>query len=159
MNTPKSSTVANALALVGPAESAFTSRWRLSTLARVNEELHRLLNEQRELYDTALLMGTDAEVKEQSEAMVRGWRAACAALEQPLQDDDAYMTGTDLNTFTTVVIGDHRQSAARHQVKDGYSVVFVTPDEVAALFGSFTTLRTVKDLFPDAEIITPTRPR
>lgn len=154
----KESVVGTALALVAPAEQAFTSRWRLSTLQRIDPELHALLIEQQDLYDGAMLMGTDADVAEQSQAMVRGWRAACAAMEKPLQADDAYLVGSNLDSFTTVVIGHCKGSAARHQVKDGQTVIFVTPDEVAAMFAGMTALRSVKQLFPDAEVInvTPT---
>lgn len=149
----KPDAISAALALVAPAEQAFTSRWRLSTLARVDPGLHQLLQEQRDLYDSALLKGSDTDVREQSQAMVRGWRAACQRMEAPLMEDDAYLVGSNLDTFTTVIIGHHKGSAGRQQVKDGHTVIFVTPDEVASLFAGMTALRQVKALFPDAEIM------
>lgn len=149
----KETVVSQALSLVGPAERSFSSRWRLSTLQRVDPDLHARIVEQRDLYDAAMLMGSDEDVKVQSEAMVRGWRAACQRMEQPLQPDDAYLVGTNLDTFTRVVIGHHKGSAARQQVQDGHTVIFITPDEVAAMFGAMTALKTVKELFPDSEIL------
>jgi hypothetical protein len=142
-----------ALALVAPAETAFTSRWRLSTLERLDPELHARLEEQRGLYDYALIAGSDDEVRVQSEAMVRGWRAACARMEKPLQPDDAYFVGTNLDTFTRVVIGYHKQSMSRVQYIDGAECFFLTPDEVASLFAALKALRSVKEMFPDAELL------
>jgi predicted exporter len=155
----KESAVSQALTLVAPAETAFTSRWRLTTLQRLDADLYARIQEQQDLYDSAMLKGTDDEVREQSAAMVRGWRAACQRMERPLQPDDAYLVGHDPTSFTRVVIGHHTQSAARTQYVEGQTTIFVTPDEVAALFTSMTALRTVKALFPDAEImeVTPSK--
>ena len=149
----KESVVASALSLVAPAQTAFTSRWRLTTLQRLDAELYARLIEQQDLYDQAMLMGSDDDVREQSQAMVRGWRAACSRMERPIQPDDAYLLGHDPNSFTRVVIGHHTQSIARTQYIEGQTTIFVTPDEVAALFASMTALRTVKALFPDSEIV------
>lgn len=147
------SVVSQCLAMVSPAESAFRSRWRLSTLQRINPDLHDMLLEQMALYETALVTGSDAEAKLQSEAMVRGWRAACAALEAPLQSDDAYLVGWDAGTATKVVISDQRSSVGRVQIKDGERVLMVTPDEVARVIGGMRMIAEAKAIFPDAEIV------
>lgn len=145
--------VAQCLALVAPAETAYRSRWRLSTLQRVNADLHQALSEQIDLYNQALVTGSDKECRVQSEAMVRGWRAACAALESPMLPDDAYLVGMDYNTGTRVVIAEQKASVARAQVKDGERVVMVTPDEVARMVAGMGIFAEVKSLFPDAELL------
>lgn len=145
--------VAQCLALVQPAESAFRSRWRLSTLQRVDADLHQALVEQISLYDNALVTGTDQECRIQSEAMVRGWRAACAALESPMLPDDAYQVGFDYNTGTRVVIAEQKASIARVQRVDGERVVMVTPDEVARMVAGMGIFAEVKNLFPDTELL------
>lgn len=145
--------VSQLVAMVAPAEAAFRSRWKLSTLQRINPDLHEMLCEQIDLYNTALVTGSDAEAKMQSEAMVRGWRAACAALEAPLQADDAYLVGFDAATGTRVVISDQHGSVGRVQVKDGLRVLIVTPDEVARVIAGMRLVAEAKSIFPDAEIV------
>lgn len=153
MSAPDYRVVAECLALVQPAESAFRSRWRLSTLVRVNPDLHQALVEQIDLYNQALVTGTTTDAREHSAAMVRGWRAACAALESPLLADDAYLTGFDAATGTRVVIAEQRASVGRVQALKGERVLIVTPDEVARLMAVSTILAETKALFPDAELV------
>lgn len=141
------------VAMVAPAESAFHSRWHLRTLARINPELHDRLVVQIGLYETALVTGSDSDAKIQSEAMVRGWAAACKAMEADLTPDDAYQTGIDYLTGTRVVIGSCKASAGRVQAIDGERVIFVSPDEVACILGGLRSLSQAKSLFPDAEVI------
>lgn len=150
---PKPNVVAEAMALVAPAEAAFRSRWRLTTLKRIDAELHQNLVEQIDLYSASLVTGSDADTREHAAAMVRGWRAACAALETPLAPDDAYLVGVDWHTGTRVVISDSKVSVARVQSIKGERVVMVSPDEVAKMFASLTILAEAKTLFPDAEIV------
>lgn len=153
MSGPDHKIVAECLALVQPAESAFRSRWRLSTLARVDAELHAALLDQIDLYNAALVTGTRADAREHSEAMVRGWRAACSALESPLLPDDAYLTGFDPSTGIRVVIAEQQASVGRVQALKGERVLIVTPDEVARLMAVSAILAETKALFPDAEIV------
>jgi hypothetical protein len=148
-----SAAVARAVALVAPAENAFRSRWRFSTLRRLDDGLADALEEQMGLYEAALITGTEMDIKEQSEAMVRGWRAACSRMEAPLQDDDAYFEGVDYSTGLHVVIGQHIGSHARVQVKDGARCIFMTPDEVARMMAGVRLITDAKSIFPDAEII------
>lgn len=147
------SVVGECLALVAPAESAFLSRWRMTTLERLDKDLHDLLQEQRGLYDRACLMGTEAEAVEQSEAMVRGWRAAISRMEHGLQEDDAYLVGQDRKTGMIVCISDIKESIARAQKIHGDRCVFMTPDEVATLLAGTQMLAQIKSVFPDAEIV------
>lgn len=151
--TPDHKIVAECLALTQPAESAFRSRWRLSTLLRANADLHGALCEQIDLYNAALVTGSATDAREHAAAMVRGWRAACAALESPLLPDDAYFVGFDCATGTRVVIAEQQASVGRIQVVKGERVVIVTPDEVATLVAGIGLVAEVKKFFPDAEIV------
>jgi hypothetical protein len=145
--------VAECLALTAPAEAAFRSRWRLSSLLRADAGLHEAVVEQIDLYNTALVTGTRAEAREHAEAMVRGWRAACAALESPLLPDDAYQVGFDPSTGTRVVIAEQQTSIGRIQTMKGERVVIVTPDEVARMVAAAGLFAEVKAFFPDAELV------
>lgn len=142
--------VAECLAMVAPAEAAFHSRWRLTTLERVDPELHQLLHEQIDLYSTALIAASADELREQSGAMVRGWRAACGVMEA--QPHDAYLVGLDWATKTRVVISDQKQSMAHVSGHEECRVVAVSPDEVAKLIGSLGIVALTKEHFPDAEL-------
>lgn len=146
--------VSDCLALVAPAADAFLSRWRLSTLRRLDPELHGLLIEQENLYNAALVTGTADEAREQSAAMVRGWRAAVARCEATV--DDAYLVGACPRTGTRVCVGTHLGSVARVQADPnhaGLNVLFVTPDEVARMMGGLALVASCKTAFPDAEVI------
>jgi hypothetical protein len=145
--------VAECLSLVAPAESAFRSRWRLGTLRRIDAELHALLVEQIDLFNISLVTGSATEAREHAQAMVRGWRAACAALEAPLKPDDAYLVGFDPNTGTRVVVAEQLASVARVQSVAGERVVLVTPDEVARMVAGMAIVAEAKRFFPDAEIM------
>jgi hypothetical protein len=151
--TPRTDVVGECLSLVRPAESAYRSRWRLGTLLRVNPDLHQMLVEQIDLYNTALVTGSDNEARAQAGAMVRGWRAACAALESPNLPDDAYQIGFDLNTGTRVVIAEQAASKARVQARNGERVIIVTPDEVARMVAGMAVISEAKAFFPDAEVL------
>lgn len=149
----KESVVSQCLAMVKPVEEVFRSRWRLSTLKRIDPELHGLLNEQIDLFESSLITGTDGETREQAAAMVRGWEAARRRLELEPQPDDAYFAGYDEMTMTKVIIGPCTKSIARIQHIAGERLVMITPDEVARLIGGMGALVEVKAIFPDAEIL------
>lgn len=150
--------VAECLALVAPAETAYRSRWRLGTLKRLDPELHGLLVEQIDLFNMSLVTGTAQEARDHAAAMVRGWRAACGALEAPLQADDAYLVGFDHNTGTRVVVAEQLSSVARVQGGPGERVILVTPDEVARMVAGMAVIAEAKRLFPDAEVMSVSDP-
>lgn len=151
--SPAVSVVAECLALTQPASAAFNSRWRLSTLRRADPSLYEALVEQIDLYNAALVSGSATDAREHAAAMVRGWRAACAALESPLLPDDAYLTGFDPTTGTRVVIAEQQASVGRVQRHGADRVLVVTPDEVAKLMAASVILAETKALFPDAELV------
>jgi len=147
--------IAETLRVVGEAEGAFRSRWRMSTLKRVDAELHQMLLEQIDLYSEDLMGGEQAPLQEQAAAMVRGWAAACRAMET--QPDDAYLVGLDWATKTQVVISDSKQSfdLVKASAHPECVLVAMSPEEVARLVGGNRMARSVKQHFADAEILEP----
>lgn len=122
-------------------------------MERVDADLHARLVEQIDLYDRAMITGSDDEARDQAEAMVRGWRAACSAMESPLRPDDAYLTGYDISTNTIVVIADCKESGPRAERVLGRKAITITPDEVAKVIAGLNIIAEAKGLFPDAEVI------
>lgn len=136
---------------VRDAEDSFLMRWRLSSLQRIDKELHDLLDEQRNLFEVALFGPNEAETELQAAATVRGWKAACSAMLAISQPDDAWLYGTDPATGVVVAIGERGKPHV--EMKDGQRLVYVTPDEVAKLVAGMGLLVEVKNAFPDAEVI------
>lgn len=145
--------LAEAAEAVSRAAMAYESRWTLAALRRVDRELYELLVEQQGLYHRAMMDGDEEEVRIQSGAMCRGWAAAARRLEQAAVEDDAYVLGRDLKTGTLVAIGAQRHASARVREVHGERVIWVTPDEVAALIAGMELLKAAKEVFPNAEII------
>lgn len=141
---------------VADAATSFEQRWMMGSLKRVAPELAVRLEEQRSLTDKAFATGTPEDVDLHAPAMVRGWQAAVRAMEEAGKDDDAYMVGSDPATGFRVAISAQRASAARVAEVVGKQVVFVSPDEVAAILGSleqFKAIAAVKRMFPGAEVV------
>lgn len=150
---PSEKVVAECLALVAPAEAAFHSRWRLSSLRRVDGDLWQALTEQQELYSSACVMGPDADAREQSAAMVRGWAAACKAMEAAQAPEDAYLMGMDDASGIQVVIAEHKGSRDALAARYGEPLVLLTPNEVATLLATVEIVKQAKQHFPDAELM------
>jgi hypothetical protein len=138
---------------VSDAAAPFESRWTLRALQRLDAELHDRLLDQQGLYHHALITGTPDDVEEQSAAMCRGWAAATRAMEAGGVSDDAYLLGLHAATGTRVAIGDQKHAIARVRDLHGDQVVWITPDEVAALIAGLEAIKVAKSLWPDAEII------
>lgn len=134
------------LSSVTTSASSFESRWTLGALHRVDAELYRRLLEQRSLYNTAAVTGSQSEVEKHAAAMCRGWQAACRAMEQAGVSDDAYMLGRCRETGTVVAIGQQRAGAARAVEVHGEDVIWVTPDEVAQVFANLQAFRPIAEL-------------
>lgn len=133
------------------AAAWYESRWTLRALLRTDHNLHELIQEQLSLFHEACLLGEDAEIVEQGEAMCRGWMAAVRRMEQSGEPDDAYLLGQ--HGGTVVAIGAQRAASARVRELHGDRVVWLTPDEVAAMFAGIQDVGKVKALWPDAEIV------
>jgi hypothetical protein len=141
---------------VSRAALPFESRWTFLALRRVDADLARRLHEQRGLFDQACIMGEAGEVEEQGAALCRGYVAAVRALTTADCPDDAYMLGSDPATGLKVAVGHQRAAVERVREVHGEDVIWITPDEVAALMASveaFKFVGAVKQFFPGAEVI------
>lgn len=132
------------------AAAAFESRWTMRALRRVDAELCQAVDEQRQLFHEAILTGEDEQIREHGEAMCRGWSAVVVRMEQAGEPDDAYLLGQHGGTM--VAIGAQRSANARVRELHGERVVWLTPDEVAAMFAGMQSVAKVKALWPGAEI-------
>lgn len=137
---------------VSAAAVAFESRWTMRALRRVDADLAQALDEQRHLFHEAILIGEDDEVRQQGEAMCRGWVAAVRRLEDAQEPDDAYQLGQDNRTGLQVAVGPASASAARVRELHGERIIWISPDEVAAMFAGLQGVAHVKALWPGAEI-------
>lgn len=138
------------------AARTFEQRWTWLHLRRVDPALATLLQEQRDLFDHATLVGSPGEIEQQGAALVRGWQAACKAMEQSGDDDSAYVIGRDPVSGLTVAIGNSKASADRVVELHGGEAIHITADEVATMFASvegFKSIGAIKQRFPGAEVI------
>ena len=139
---------------VSEAARTFESRWTWAALRRVDRQLHHRLKEQLRLLEQALNIGSAAEIERQGAAAVRGYAEAAQALQDAGEADDAFVIGEDPRTGFRVIIGQQR-AAARREL-NGKAVIWITPDEVAAVLANleaFKPIAAVKTLFPGAEIL------
>ncbi len=136
---------------VSDAAAPFESRWTLTALHRTDPELHDRLLDQQGLYHQALVTGEADDVEEQSAAMCRGWAAVTRVMEAASVADDAYVLG--FHAGTRVAIGEQKHAIARVRELHGTPVIWITPDEVAALVAGLEAIKTAKSLWPDAETI------
>lgn len=152
--------VAAAMRDVSTAAEAFESRWTLTALSRVDEMLHERLVTQQSHYHEAMITKDAGDVRKLAAAMCRGWVAAASAMENAGTEDDAYMLGLHGGTGTRVAIGSQLHAMKRVRELHGEKVIWITPDEVAALVGGMEALKKAKDVFPGAEVINlyPTEP-
>ncbi|MEI7605883.1 MAG: hypothetical protein WCJ64_00730 [Rhodospirillaceae bacterium] len=136
---------------VSEAAAPFESRWTLIALQRIDPDLHDRLVEQQQLYHEALVTGDSSDVEEQAAAMCRGWAAVARAMEAASVPDDAYLLG--FHGGTRIAIGEQKHAMARVRELHGAPVIWITPDEVAALVAGLEAIKGAKSLWPDAEII------
>jgi hypothetical protein len=138
---------------IGEHASLYESRWTLTALRRVDPDLYEAVEDQRGMFHEAVLTGEDDKtIEQQGEAMCRGWLAAIARMEQSGAVEDAIMLGHDFNTGIVVAIGNQKAAMARVIEMHGTNAVFLTPDEVAAMFAGLQGVAKVKALWPGAEI-------
>lgn len=141
---------------VSTAASAFESRWTWLALRRVSPAVAQALFEQRGLFDQACITGSVEDVEMHGAAMCRGYAAAVKALEAAGEPDDAYQLGSDPASGLKVAIGQQKAAVDRVRQVCGSEVIWITPDEVAALMASveaFKFVAAVKQFFPGAEVI------
>ena len=136
---------------VSEVAKLFEGRWMLHSLKRIDAALWERFCCQKSDYEAALVQGDADEVEDEAAAMIRGWQAVTARMIDANEPDDAYQLGVDPKTGTRVVIGWSPHSQA--VVGDG--AVWLSPHEVAALFGGLeriAAVRAVKAAFPGDEI-------
>lgn len=138
------------LSQAAAAAAMFESRWTMRALRRVDADLHDAVEEQQSLFQESLLLGEDDQIREHGEAMCRGWQAAVVRMEHEQEPDDAYQIGE--HGGTTVAIAQQRSASMRVRDLHGERVIFLTPDEVAAMFVGMQAVAQVKALWPGAEI-------
>ena len=135
------------------AAALYEARWTLRALRRVDAELCDAIEEQQSMFHESLIIGEDEDIIEQGEAMCRGWAAAIQRMEQEQVAEDAGMVGFDPATGMKVVISGQRAVEQRAKQMYGDTVVFLTPDEVAAMFAGLQSVAQVKALWPGVEIV------
>lgn len=143
-------------AQISRAAMTFEARWTQASLRRLDPELAEALHDQINLFGEACVTGTEPEIAEHGEAMVRGYGKAVEAMQNAHIEDDAYMLGTDLTTGTKVAIGTQKAAVQRVRQIHGDNVIWLTPDEVARMLAgveSFKMIGAVKKLFPGAEVV------
>ena len=150
-SSPPAVDIAAVMRRVSEAAAPFESRWTLRALQRFDTDLHDRLVDQQQLYHQALIMGGANDVEEQSAAMCRGWAAVTRVMEAGAIPDDAYLLGD--HAGTRVAIGEQTHAIARVRDLYGARVIWITPDEVAALVAGLEAFKTAKALWPDAETI------
>lgn len=144
------------LGQVSAAAALFESRWTQLALRRVSPSVAQALFEQRGLFDEATFSGSSDEIETHGAAMCRGYAAAVRALEQASEPDDAYQLGQDPVSGLKVAVGTQRAAVDRVRTIHGADVIWITPDEVAAMLASveaFKFVGAVKQLFPGAEVV------
>jgi hypothetical protein len=141
---------------VAEAVFPFESRWTLAALKRVDAGIYQRLVEQRSLFDCALVTGTAEEIEIHGAALCRGYAVAIQILERVAEPDDAYLLGQDMHTGFRVAIGQQKAAAQRVRELHGNAVIWITPDEVAAVIANveaFKPIAAIKRLFPGAEML------
>jgi hypothetical protein len=87
--------------------------------------------------------------------LCRGYEKAVCVLEEAMEEEDAFIVGKDPRTGFTVAIGAYKASAELMKELYGDDVIWVSPDEVAAVMANLNALNIVikiNHIFPGAEI-------
>jgi hypothetical protein len=138
--------IAELMQAVAAAARSFESRWTLHSLKLVDPDLHALFLGQRADWDAALVTGTDAEARAETEAMLRGWLAVTRRMED--QEPNAWIDGQCPTTGLRVAIGT-QIAAAEYLAPD---VIWISPDEVATLLSVQREILAIKRLAPGATV-------
>ena len=152
----ESTAVRHWIRAVSDAAIPFESRWTWAALKRVDSDIYWRLSEQCELFDRVIDAGSIADIELHGAATCRGYTKAFQVLECAAEPDDAYQLGQDPRTGFRIAIGQQKAAAERVRELHGDPVVWITPDEVAAIFANleaFKPVAAVKRLFPGAEIL------
>mgnify|MGYP001400296296 CR=1 FL=1 len=143
--------VSDAMIEVANAAAAYERRWTVAALKALDPELHARFVGQQDDWHAALVTGSDADVREQTAAMCRGWAAITKRMEG--QPDDAYMLGICPRTGLRVAITTQKAVCGRLQELGGEPVLLVHPDEVAVMLAAQQAIASIKSVYPGAEVI------
>lgn len=141
---------------VTQAALAFEGRWTLATLRRVDGNLCTRFLEQRDLFWEARIEGSGADIAKQGAGLCRGYAAILKRMDEAEVPDDAYLLGQCYKTGLKVAVGEQKAAAERVRELYGDQVIWLSPDELAALVASCAPLRqlvAVKKEFPGAEVM------
>lgn len=146
---------------VSEAAQKFEARWMMLSLQRINPELAIALQEERDAFDQATIVGSSEDVENLGASVCRGFMAATKAMESAGAPDTAYLLGSDPITGFKLAVGMSKGSARRVREIRGPEYTFYTPDELAALLGAGIAdgdrrvdfMTSVKKLYPGAELI------
>src|ERR1700730_11368744 len=152
----ESTAVRHWIRAVSEAAIPFERRWTWAALKRVDSDIYCRLGEQCHLFDRAGDAGSAADIELHGAAMCRGYTKAIQVLVDAAEPDDAYQLGQDPRTGFRMAVGHQKAAAERVRELHGEAVVWITPDEVAALIAgiqAFKPIVALKRLFPGAEIL------
>ena len=146
---------------VSDAAQAFEARWMMLSLQRVDPKLAIALQEERDAFDQATIVGNSDEVENLGASVCRGFAAAINVMEAEGKPDTAYLLGADSVTGFKLAIGMSKGSARRVRENHGPDYTFHTPDELAAILGARIAdgdtqadfIVSVKALYPGAELV------
>ena len=138
---------------IARAASAYEVRWTWLALRRVNPDIAAKIDRQRKLYEAAKSGRSIHELRDQGEALVRGYRKAVEVMEASMEPEDNYLVGQCPRTGWRIVIGHNPAQAQLGGEAEGCA--WFTPDEVAALFAETDgakALMSVKSAWPGATV-------
>ena len=101
------------------------------SLQRVDPELALALQQERDAFDQATIVGSCDEVENFGASVCRGFAAATKVMETAGASDTAYLLGADPVTGFKLAIGMSNGSARRVREIYGSGYTFYTPDELA----------------------------
>jgi hypothetical protein len=140
---------------VTTAALAFEARWTMVALGLHDPEQANRLERAHNLFLEACVNGAAYKIAIQGRELCELYAVAAAVLTAAGIPDDAYQIGRCPRTGTTVAIGENK--ACLHRVRElhGDKVIYLSPDEVAILFGSieaFKSIGAIKLQWPGADL-------
>lgn len=144
--------LANLVASITTAATAYEARWTLAALYGVDPTIHGKLRRQIGLWQEASRDGGMDDIVLQGEALVRGYRRAVEVMVASRAEDDAYMLGHDEASGLVIAIGRSQACAAR-VAQTHPEAVYLDADEVAGLLHGLTgfkTIAAIKQAWPGA---------
>jgi hypothetical protein len=133
----------------------YERRWALSSLGRVDRELHDLLVEAMAKFYRAIDDEAATGIRLQAETAAKGWEAAIKVMSTAQPSGSSYLLGRCRKTGTTIAISDQKLATEEAKKNHGPDVVLFAPDELVELLAGtpgFRILAETKRRFPGSEI-------